>query len=643
MRILMYMLVLLANCFWTIIYASVAIYVGMILLKRIAPAHIKKITRLERINYSFLIGLGAISFILMGLGLAGLFRKWIIVSLLAVFGLLAIRDSIVHKRFRNILKLLGRARSILSLPIPWIVILAIIVCGIASLALFTIVRPVSGDAEAFYFTQAKLIAYSEKIVPLRNWFSFAMIGFFGELHFAALLSVSGWMAAKFLIWFAYLSISSTALSFCRFFDLDFRGKLVTQSLLIFSTIFIEVANGGKIDLFAASLGFALFLFILRYDFSWTCREYSVAGFLLGFSTLAKLSYIPVMYPCFIFFFVGITFYKGRKIEGRSLAETGIGIAAILLFSIVPFIPHIIKNSLLFKEPFAPFLYFHGKPAFDVLGQSWYSPETIRYLVLTYPFQLFYGRFPGQGGTLSPMILALLPLGLYGCTKERTKARLAWIMLLTGLLCIAVWVNLRPGALATRYILAPLLLFVPIAGCCVSLVGNGKSATWASIVAMLVLIFGCVIYVSESSILTISKKAIRTLMKCTTGKSLYADSIQFLNDTVPEGERVSVWGFYTFYFREDILATIEGSDDATRAASTKEELLLRLAEGSFKYIYVENAASSPIFDDLSGHGISKIFSGKRATIYRVDLLGRKVLPKAIAKRNSRGKWYVENLR
>src|SRR5262249_47769207 len=118
-------------------------------------------------------------------------------------------------------------------------------------------------------------------------------------------------------------------------------------------------------------------------------------------------------------------------------------------------PQMLKNAVVFGEPLAPFVSLSGPNR--VTEQNWFGPAATRYIVLTYPFSLVYGKYPMMGGGVSPLVLMFLPLALLLPRPASWSRSRLLQMSLIGLVGVVVWVIVRPSILAPRYIFPPLML------------------------------------------------------------------------------------------------------------------------------------------------------------------------------------------
>jgi hypothetical protein len=128
-----------------------------------------------------------------------------------------------------------------------------------------------------------------------------------------------------------------------------------------------------------------------------------------------------------------------------------------ILGVIAWIPQLIKNWMLFDAPLAPFFGLTDK---NWLNQEWFNQEVTRRILMTYPFALVSGRYPMQGGGLSFLFIAFLPFLFWLNTKSCNRT-LLFAVTFSGLVSLAVWMLIRPSVIAPRYILATLLLFVPV--------------------------------------------------------------------------------------------------------------------------------------------------------------------------------------
>lgn len=625
---------------WTFLYVVAAVQVGELLLNRIRVPSLKPKSPFEDLNLSFLLGLALLSAVITLLGLLGMLGRYVLVSLLLVSAVaLAIRIWLGKAKLPAML-LSIKSNLVWIQPTAWTLFSLALVAIIAVYGLFSLVQPVSGDAEAYYMTLPKVMAYSQRLVPLRNYYSFSMITWFGELHFAALHSISGVMSAKFLVWFLYLSIAAAIHSLSVRMGHGLRSQITAQALLFTSSTVTFYIAGGKVDLFAAAFGLAAFVVVLEQGKPWLVRDCFLAGLLIGFSTVSKMTYAAVMYLSLLPVFAIPLLLERRRIsfdDMKTLIIRGVTIAA---FSSIAFVPHLVKNLVLFGEPFAPFAYLQARPEGGFsLQQPWFSPEATRYIVMTYPLQLFFGRFPLQEGTLSPLVLALLPIGLLRLRKNREKMALSLTMLTTSVLSMVVWVVIRPSWLAPRYILAPLLLIVPIAGGCLEPAFSGAWRKGGAAFILAFLCAGLAVSSVETRFLANMRRTASALVRGKPMTSYFEKGISFLNQTVPEGARVFVDGWYTYYMRPDILACMSEERQRIMQIPTHADLLLYLRQGDFRYIYVEKSSASKLLADLQGFPAKRLYDDEKCTVYRLEASGQTVAITAAARKDDRGRWTV----
>jgi hypothetical protein len=272
------------------------------------------------------------------------------------------------------------------------------------------------------------------------------------------------------------------------------------------------------------------------------------------------------------------------------------VRCFFLFSggILGILPLILKNFLLFDEPFAPVFHFSSQSS-ALIDQVWYSNEITAWIVKTYPLALVFGRYPMQHGIISVLILAFLPLYAFSLIARLFKVDKATVVFISGVISVAVWVLLKPSILAPRYILPGLVMLFP-------------AISLAAERAIYSRKFGIVRFFTASAIV---------LMLCSTIVSLvpyvnnsYANWLNSSTRTwtdpvwsMPEvisnesepGARVLNAMYSRFPLRADLLQCVIGEDelDLVYNAQSTEDMWESVHMLGAKYIQSHMKSSSPL--------------------------------------------------
>ena len=253
----------------------------------------------------------------------------------------------------------------------------------------TLGRSVLGDASAFYLAVGKAVAASHRLVPLPGYEIFTQVGLLGEMHYAALIAVGAPDAAPLVAWPVLLAIAILVGSLSGRVGCGPRGRWLAVSCLLTSSAALAVLGDGKVDLWGAALGLAAALWAITPGGAFS------AGLFFGFSVVAKLSNLLGLAPALGLLLLGRT-WRSRSVRPLAAAAAG---------TVLALAPHVLKNAVLFSQPFAPF----GVASGGWAEQTWFGPATTRRLLLTYPLALTFGDYWAQLGHLSPLVLAYLPL------------------------------------------------------------------------------------------------------------------------------------------------------------------------------------------------------------------------------------------
>ena len=549
---------------------------------------------------------------------------------------------------------LGAARSTIrelsKLP-PWLRAFALLLTlMVAGLGMAAWLKAPIGDGEAFYMTYAKVIADSERLAPLPGLYSaFSTIGLLGELHFAALMPAGGAGAGKLFVWVMALSAASVIAALCRAAGVGSAGRLIAVAMLCTTTAFTHHISDGKVDLVAAALGVCAAYWALTAERGTRRLVLPLAGLLTGFAAVAKFSYIPGFVPAIVLL------VAWRQLDaaapGARLRTVASALAVCGLWAALATVPHLAKNAVMFGAPLAPFV--GGPQHKDWLQQVWFTPDVTARILLTYPFALAFGRYPMQGGNVSFLVLAFLPLALWLPRPERLRDSLLLRLCAAGALATLCWMALRPSVIAPRYLLASLLLFIPLAARAAEhALEREASPRWigAGIVAALMAALAIFSY----PLLGLPKAAWLSaqdgLPACALA-SAHCEPLQKLNALARPGDRVFMLGYYGYWLRPDLLQCRDSYAD--------DKMLVRLdgpgltwtalVDGGFRYVVVDHADYSDEFERLmaspqpDGLRVTRLIDAGQLSILEIASRGDGAAPRAACRQSDPPSWEVVGTR
>ena len=260
-----------------------------------------------------LLGQGLLGSIWLVLGLAGEFSLALIVGLLGLC--LLIGAAVARRDFRDIsLRLWAQMVNHLSglqAPVRFVAVLALLV--VALLGAFNAILPVrfgAGDGIAFYMVLAKVMAASQRVVPVSGHeYNHGVSGFMGEMHHAALLILDSEQAALLFVWVIALSMLAVLVALCGHLGVGRVGKWVAVVMMLSSTAVSFYLIDGKVDLFAAAMGVAALYWALQVERGGgLAPAVCLAGLFTGFAVVAKATYaLAVALPV-----AAILFWSARQ-------------------------------------------------------------------------------------------------------------------------------------------------------------------------------------------------------------------------------------------------------------------------------------------------------------------------------------------
>ncbi len=512
--------------------------------------------------------------------------------------------------------------------------------------------PPVGDSEAFYMVYPKIIAASERIVPMPTYWDFSQIGLMGEMHFAALIQLSSVQAAKLFVWPISLAAAIMLMGVTAESGVGRIGQWFAVIILLSSTAFTQHISDGKVDLFAAALGISAFYWALKASGRvWRKSALAITGLCTGFAVVAKLPYVVAVVPSIFLLVMGRHYITEVRTKGRGLLSMCSVAAQLALWTTIAVIPHMIKNDLLFGAPLTPLI---GSPELTALtDQVWFSPEMTRRIVLTYPYALVFGHYYMQEGRLSFLLLVflLLALGLPRA-KPLLHSSLAQITM-TALLGTVLWVFLKPSVLAPRYILATLLMFIPLAAGAAEYayqIEKKSPWVWTAVLGFLIL-----------ALVRDTYRPVRKwpfyLIRYAKGEfsncelaSEYCPSLTAVNRLAAPGARIYFAGYYSFWLRADLLQCRQAREDEKVLASSKtmSGKWAKLFEHGFEYVIIDKVthrselASFETLPAPTWLETEKIWEDRRVLIYKIKSKDERRSAKAGCRQISGPAWDVVEL-
>jgi hypothetical protein len=319
-------------------------------------------------------------------------------------------------------------------------------------------------------------------------------------------------------------------------------------------------------------------------------------------------------------------FKNQDGWKTSLSAFLLGCSKILFGVVITVLPHLIKNGLWFHNPIAPF----GN-ATNWVDQTWFEPNIIRRILLTYPLALTFGSYYAQIGDLSPLALAFLPLTLLLPRPRSLLMSPLAMITLAGAAGIFAWIAVRPSILAPRYILATLLLltFLPI-----------KAAEYASQskTSFPWLAFGIKICTGLTLIVTwlyflnvvfipLNTYLILTGQLNTCGREneyLHCQAMRLINQDAQQGDRVLLASYQSYWLRPDLIQCINAGGISI-SGDTPESRWLDLYQQGFHYVLIDKGTHRFMLDWLNPSNppswlkLFKLFQNETLEVYRLDVL------------------------
>jgi len=430
--------------------------------------------------------------------------------------------------------------------------------------------PLQTSGSRYYMAIAKVISASEHLKVLPGYEEVASLGMQGEVQFAALMTLGSPESTQFFSWVTFVAGCVLLLALGRQVGLKRRGQWISLAMVFTSSAVVGLSGSGKTDLYGAAFAFATYYWAFRLDEENRTQASILIGLFSGMAVMAKLNYAVNFLPSLALILIWKIFLQpGLKTTKEQLLPFLImGIGGLFIAVQMP-----IKNQILFGDPLAA---FHSG---DISSQVWYGAETIRRVYTLLPFSLTFGAFWGQGGGVSPLLLAFIPLLFFLPKLKQWRTSPLFVLSLATVFGLASWFVIYPSNFALRYFLASaLLLSLPTARAAETFVNlESSNKGFIQIPVLAIILYMILAYISYPlstggslhQVLTGEANCNDETMRC-----LITDTI---NKDLPDGARIFTYTRYRYWLRPDLI----------QCASTTEELTnytsLTSAEQRWKYL------------------------------------------------------------
>ncbi len=404
----------------------------------------------------------------------------------------------------------------------------------------------SYDASLLYSVQSRWMAEQGEIVLLSSSDGFSVSHLYAGVLYAAIIQIAGNQAARFITWWHGLATLLLLLALAREAGLSARARLIASAILLTSTAIVDLFGDGKHDLLiTAFLLAALYRIVERREASPRVGRHLLNGLLIGLSIVSR-PYNLFLLPAFFAFLYAL--FLRRKMIPLTTALTTLGWMASA--AMVAGIHVLLWNHALLGDALAP-LHF----AQTLNASTWKIPSQQPPLPLYrafYPFLVTFGNAPQSGGHISPLVLGFAPLLAIREMREGIRrSPLLRVLSIAAASTLALWVALSFAIAEIRYVFFLwYLLILPIA---IAIEKATKAEgflvrPWARTLPPLLLL---VMIVRIGMISVIAHTPISEDGQARCNYLPYCQAINFLNENVPNGERILLYSPYRYYLRADL--------------------------------------------------------------------------------------------
>jgi hypothetical protein len=508
------------------------------------------------------------------------------------------------------------------------------------------------DANAEYFSHAKIMAVSELPIFFYPADGFVVSSFHPGIIFTAIIQLFGDQAARMLPWINGLVIVILGLSIGKEVGLTPRAQLGFMVLMLTSTAFIDLFGDGKIELISTAPILAAVYWMLITVEQPNKGTFALIGLLVAFAIISR-PYNIFLVSVFLLLFYASQIYTQNKaglFNVKSFSQSAFwAVPPILILGVF----HLLINWFLLGSPLAPLTY-----ARNLNADAWqwqFDPANLNLYRLLYPFVLTFFNSPQSLGNISPLFVGFLPFLMLRDVRQdlQISSRLRSLTV-AALFTIFAWISLSFTVVEIRYVWFLLvLLYLPISQIIESTT-LGAEKLFQLLIYMIVIIL--LAYMGVRSILiagdTYSPIGANGDAHC--AGMLYCDFIQPVNQSASHGDRVLVLNSYRYYLRSDLFACSSRVDEYAKlqnmAHQSNSDFWVEVYKLGYRFIIFEKHLAEQRFyfgalpDPNSAPGwihIKLLFSEplKNQRIYMIETTDAPIPPEINCRRDAQGIWQL----
>ncbi len=358
-------------------------------------------TKAEKAVFSYALGFGVISYLILALGAARFLYSSVMVPVLIVIGILVLPE------IRNLISFVSSSKK--SVFSPEFVLAA----AISLILLLAALAPsYSNDSMVYHLTDAKYFANYHYIGLISNNSTNALWPYMVEMYFTLLLLFKLPAALGLVQFSLYIACAFAVYAFCQRYLTRQAGWLAVLIFMLVPGIFMDTLQ-TYVDIGAALYCFlAIYAFLVWVDVRkrrWLVLSSVMTGFALSVKYFS-LIILFILLPYYVYLFL-----RGKIRSGSEFVKLG---AIFILGVLASSSAWYIRQYIVLGNPFFPFFQsIFGLSGLDPEAMKQISETTIRssfglgsslwdLVKLPWDLVMYPRKFGGE--QLGPLFLAVLP-------------------------------------------------------------------------------------------------------------------------------------------------------------------------------------------------------------------------------------------